>query len=97
LELANTYIRLALLPGRAGIPPRLTLTRWNAEISAKHAAIAAKDSPPRDAAYRSVRPNAPNHSRQLLHWPSLPERALHISHNQADHSLDGCCEYLDGM
>ena len=26
----------------AGIPLWLTLTRWNAEISAKHAAIAAK-------------------------------------------------------
>jgi hypothetical protein len=30
----------------AGIPLWLTLTRWNAEISAKHAAIAAKASPP---------------------------------------------------
>ena len=29
----------------AGIPLWLTLTRWNAEISAKHAAIAAKTSP----------------------------------------------------
>jgi hypothetical protein len=29
----------------AGIPLWLTLTRWNAEISAKHAAIAAKASP----------------------------------------------------
>jgi hypothetical protein len=30
---------------RAGIPLWLTLTRWNAEISARHAAIAAKASP----------------------------------------------------
>jgi hypothetical protein len=29
----------------AGIPLWLTLTRWNAEISAQHAAIAAKASP----------------------------------------------------
>jgi hypothetical protein len=29
----------------AGIPLWLTLTRWNAEISVKHAAIAAKASP----------------------------------------------------
>ena len=29
----------------AGIPLWLTLTRWNAEISAKHAAVAAKASP----------------------------------------------------
>jgi hypothetical protein len=29
----------------AGIPLWLTLTRWNAEISAEHAAIAAKASP----------------------------------------------------
>jgi hypothetical protein len=29
----------------AGIPLWLTLTRWNAEISAKHAVIAAKASP----------------------------------------------------
>jgi hypothetical protein len=29
----------------AGIPLWLTLTRWNAEISAKHAEIAAKASP----------------------------------------------------
>jgi len=29
----------------AGIPLWLTLTRWNAEISAKHAAIATKASP----------------------------------------------------
>ena len=29
----------------AGIPLWLTLTRWNAEISAKHAAIAANASP----------------------------------------------------
>ena len=29
----------------AGIPLWLTLTRWNAEIDAKHAGIAAKASP----------------------------------------------------
>jgi hypothetical protein len=31
----------------AGVPLWLTLTRWNAEISAKHAAIAANAGPAR--------------------------------------------------
>jgi hypothetical protein len=41
----NIPLALLFLCCWAGIPLWLTLTRWNAEISAKHAAIAAKASP----------------------------------------------------
>ena len=41
----NIPIALLFVCCWAGIPLWLTLTRWNAEISAQHAAIAVKVSP----------------------------------------------------
>jgi hypothetical protein len=41
----NIPLALLFICCWAGIPLWLTLTRWNAEISAQHAAIAAKARP----------------------------------------------------
>jgi hypothetical protein len=41
----NIPLMLLFLGCWSGIPLWLTFTRWNAEIKAKHAAIAAKASP----------------------------------------------------